>query len=414
MNGRIGALALILAAVTAQAHAQEAVVGGDEQGAQSSLPMVGYDKGFFIRTEDSKFELKIGARVHAVYAYNSIDKGQDVARDQQQNFSISTARLNLKGKAFIEGLGYTFEADFGKGFVKLLDFYADYAFIPQTLHLRAGLWKHPFSRPFITSSGKAEMVERNIASQYFGEGYDIGLALHNNYEKSPTFEWVVGLFNGYTADKPWFTSSFSATADQDGKVIIDTSKGSFTNVPIQFSPALVARVGYNYNGIDGYSEADLEGGPLRFAVAANLMVNFDYDNANKSAIRSGIDFVLKAEGLSFSGAFYHTTAQKKQATNGPGTSFTDQESKAAGLYAQAGYLISKHYQPVVRYSLIVQDGNKSTQELSAGVSIYFVNHNFKWQTFFAALVDSKALGGTKIGIHDYIDYQVRSQVVFSF
>jgi hypothetical protein len=380
---------------------------------EPTLPIqVGYDKGFFIRSLDSKFELRLGARFHALYAFDSLDNGSDRVRDHKSAFSISTARINMKGKAFLEGLCYSVEADFGKGFVKLLDANVDYAFVPSVFHLRVGVWKHPFSRPFITASGKQEMVERNIASQYFGEGYDIGLALHDNYETSPSFEWVVGLVNGYTADKPTFVGNGTGTVSSDGQTTTDkVTSGSFTNYPLKFKPALVARAGYNCNGIVGYSEADFEGGPLRFAVAGNLMLNFNYDNTNNSGIVSGIDYVLKVQGLSFSGAFYHAFSQNKQKTN---TSFVDQVYKAMGLYVQAGYLITGRFQPVVRFSLISPDLNKSAQEIAAGFSIYFAKHNFKWQTFFAALINNTVLSDKPVAGYDFIDYQVHTHMVFAF
>lgn len=413
------ALLWVLALVVLPAYAGEASPQGGTaepvvmEKAPEVLPTAGYDKGLFLRSSDGKFELKLKLRVHALYAFASKDEGEGKDRAQEMNFSASVARLTMGGKAFTPALEYMFEADFGKGFVKLLDAYADYAFVPKTLHLRAGMWKRPFARQFILSSGKNEMVERSFVNGYFGEGYDIGLAIHNNYTKSPPFEWAVGVFNGdyqnkYPGDKSWFSGS--GTLDPDtGAVSIGS--GSFSNVPKKFHPALVARAGINQGGIDGYSEADLEGGGFRLSLAANVLADLDYDGDNESGVRAGIDFLMKMEGLSLSGAVFAATGQKAPET-GSDTGFLDQEYRAVGFFLQAGYLIGGRFQPVVRYSLASPKDMKSAQEISAGLSFYFEKHNLKWQLLGGALVNQGVLSG-KTTSDDRVDYRVLTHLVFS-
>ena len=415
----VSALLWVLSLVVLPAYADEAKpesgVGDPalREKAPESLPTAGYDQGLFLRSADGKFELKLKLRVHAQYAFASKDEGQEKDRTQEMNFSASVARLTMGGKAFTPALEYMFESDFGKGFVKILDAYADYAFVPKTLHLRAGMWKRPFARQFILSSGRNEMVERSFVNGYFGEGYDIGLAIHNNYTKSPPFEYAVGVFNGdyqnkYPGDKPWFSGS--GTLDPETGAV-SVGSGSFSNVPKKFHPALVARAGINLGGIDGYSEADLEGGGFRLSLAANVLADFDTDDDNKSGVRAGIDFMMKFEGLSFSGAVFAATAQKAPEA-GADTGFFDQEYAAAGFYLQAGYLIARQFQPVVRYSLASPKDQKSAQEVSVGLSWYFEKHNFKWQLLGGALINQAALTG-KSTWDDRVDYRVLTHLVFS-
>ena len=144
---------------------------------------VGYEKGFFIESGDGDHRLAIAARLQARYTYHEVEAGPDTSA-----FSIERARLKLEGHAFTKDLTYVFQSDFGKGAVTLKDYYGDYRIAPELLHIRAGQWKRPFSRQQITSSGSQELVDRAITDSAFGAGRDIGIALHNNYEKSPTFE----------------------------------------------------------------------------------------------------------------------------------------------------------------------------------------------------------------------------------
>src|SRR5690606_20982965 len=154
-------------------------------------------------------------------------------------------------------------------------------------------------------------------------------------------EYALGLFNG-TGEKPRFSGS--GTADPEtGDVGVNS--GRFTNVPRMWHPALVGRLGYNHGDVDGYSEADFEGGGLRFGIAASVETPFDVDNDDDSRLKGGIDYVVKLYGLSATGGVYHTSEQ-----NGPG--FGDRANGDGGAHFQFGYLLLKKYQPVIRYGIV--------------------------------------------------------------
>ena len=337
------ALCLILGAVPAQA-------------AEEGTPIVaGYKKGFFIKSADERFKMSLGQRVQMRFAHEEIEVG-----DNENAFSIPRARLAIKGHAFSKDLSYKFQMDLGKGNVTLKDFYVDHALMPGQLHIRAGQWKRPFSRQQITSSGKQEFVDRAITDKAFGAGRDIGVAIHNKYEKSPGIEYALGVFNG-TGDKPWFKWN------ED-----NPSKSKFNNVPDHVEPAVVARLGYNYGGIKGYSEADLEGGDFRFALGASGAFFLDTDDDDDSRRVAQCDFIMKSNGLSFSGAGY--------------ANYTEGSMDQLGFHTQAGYVIKKKYQPVARYAYVAPEGEGNDQhELAVGLSTYFYGHNVKWQTELAAL-----------------------------
>ena len=343
------------------------------------VALAGYEKGFFIKSEDGRFGLKLQGRVQTRYTFESeLDPLTD-ERAEASSFAIQRARLTLSGHAFEEGLKYKFQSDYGKGFVSLKDFYIDYK-VGSQARIRVGQFKRPFSRQQITSSGRQALIDRTITDKFFQAGRDIGVALHNNYEKSPELEWAVGVFNG-TGDKPVF--------DVDG----------FSNVPERFGPAFVARVGYNQGGIKGYSEADLEGGPLRYGVGASALTELDVDGDDASGVRAELDYIVKASGLSSTGGVYVATAQD-------GEGFADQAYDAVGFHLQAGYMLTDTHQLVGRYAMISPDGADSLQEVTLGYSMYQFKHNFKWQTDASALVaDGGALGDA---------LRVRTQLQLSF
>src|SRR5690606_6653382 len=154
-------------------------------------------------------------------------------------------------------------------------------------------------------------------------------------------EWAVGVFNG-TGD-----------GSRLGGIEVDpmsgeVSGGAFTNVPDVLNPAIVARVGINRGGIRGYTEVDLEGGPLRFAAALGVVAELDMDGDDRSAIRPQVDFIVKANGISASGGVYMATAQD-------GEGFTSQAYDAMGFHLQAGYVLARQHHVAARFASIMAE-----------------------------------------------------------
>jgi len=380
---------------------------------EKEKPSVGYDKGFFVEDSEGLFKLKINAWFQGRFAFESTEEhvietddatGEAATlagteREEGYQFSLPRARLRLSGNVLSKRITYAFQTDFGKGDVVLKDYYGDIAFVPGRLHLRAGQWIRPFSRQQITSGGKLEMTDRAITDKGFGAGRDLGVAFHDDYEKSPPFEWVLGVFNG-TGEKHWFEPQLS-TDDASGAVTDVGSKSAYSNVPDRFHPMVVARIGYNHGGVVGYSEADLEGGPFRFSVGLDGLADFDLDGGRDSNLRGGLDFLLKVHGASLSGAAYVMSLQD-------GAGFDDQAYAAWGAHAQAGYVFMGKVQPVVRYAILdPKEDENNTQEILGGIAIYFFKHNVKWQTEAGGILREDAAG-------DLSDFVLRTQLQLGF
>jgi hypothetical protein len=172
-------------------------------------------------------------------------------------------------------------------------------------------------------------------------------------------------------------------------------------VPDTFHPALVLRAGYNHGGIKGYGEADLEGGPFRAAIAASGLLDLDADDDDASSVKGEVDYIVKVEGFSSTGAVYVSSAQS-------GSGFSDRAFEALGLHLQLGYVIDGLVQPVARYALVAPDGpDNDSHEVLGGLGFYFWGHEVKWQTDGGALL-TESIGGT------VTDYRVRTQLQLAF
>ena len=387
--------AIFCLAFTVQVRAE------DGKSAQS-----GFKKGFFIKSADGQSKMTINGRVQSRYQFDGLDGVGDAAEDgsgadDKQSFSIPRARLTLKGHVYGKDLTYKFQTDFGKGLVNLKDFFANYR-LSDGLHIRVGQWKRPFSRQQITSSSKLSLVDRAITDKLFGAGRDIGVALHNNYEKSPEFEWAFGVFNGASV-KPAIKTT--VTVDKVNEVVIATSK--MGNTIGRMQPAVVGRVGYNMGGIKGYSEGDHKGGEFRLAVGLGGVWLHSYDD-DASAVRANLDFIMKVRGLSLSGAAYVAMDETTDAAGETSLGMT-----SLGLHAQASYLLGDVYQPVVRFEWHMPDevsaSDPDEKVALLGFNWFFKGHSVKWQNDVGLAIHSDGSGAS-----DRTDLRFRSQLQFAF
>lgn len=341
----------------------------------------GYDGDFFLRSDDGRFRLEIGARLQTHYELLLAEEGEDIALGRSR-FLIRRARLKLGGHAFTPELTYGFQAAFGGGNVNLLDYFANYAFIPGLVEARVGQWRVPFLRTEINSSGSLLMVDRSLVTSVFGEGFDAGVGFHNDYKKSPTFEWFFGVFNG--------------TQTKLEVVSLDDP-----NTPTVFFPTVLGRLAYNHGDIKGYSTGDLTGGPLRFSVGASGLTQVGIDRDDESATKATVDYIVKAHGFSSSGAFMLATHQD-------GDSLTDQSLFVSGLFAQAGYMVTEMIQPAARYSRVDYEGaDQLVHEALGGINVYFYGHNLKWQTDAGAII-------TETPNDTDTAYRIRTQMQLDF
>ena len=311
--------------------------------AQDAAPTAGHDKGFFAQSADGAHKVVLGGRLQGRFTYaHDPEEISDSPEAGDMLFALKRGRVFLKGRAYGEDLTYKFQADFGKGDARLKDFYLDYALWKGSLHVRAGQYKRPFSRQQLTSSGRQTFVDRALTDEAFGAGRDLGLMLHNGSGEAAGLEWAAGVFNGHGENQ----------------------------VPdARFRPALVARLGYNHGGIKGYSEADLEGGPLRFALAASGKLDLDGATEADNGLRAEVDYIVKTGGLSSTGAFYAALPIDETASEG------------MGYHAQVGYMLGDGWQPALRYAAHMPEGDVGGRsEVSLGLSRYLRQHAFKWQT----------------------------------
>jgi hypothetical protein len=331
----------------------------------------GYRDGFFVRSEDGEYQLRLNGQLQVLFDYQGVDGLED-----RVAFSLHRARLRSWAQV---GADLQFFVHFSgdEGVVGVRDAYLDYELPEGNVHIQAGQQRKPYSRQFIAESLRLALVERSITHIAFDAGRDLGVTVHNDYTRSPAVEYAVGVYNGRGA-LPSFT----------GEVQVDPASGlgrvdstSESNVPNRFRPTVVARLGFNHGGGDGYSETDFHGGRARLGVAVGAQSHFDVEDDDDSGLLTNVDYYLKAYGFSTSGAVYLRWGQDPLST-----SFSDQLYQAAGMHIQASYLIGRLLEPALRYGRINRQGpDNDVREVTAAINIYARGHDLKLQTEAGAL-----------------------------
>ncbi len=395
-------LALIVRSSSALAQGQPAAT--PPPAAAEAEPQAGieYDKGFILSSGDDAFELKANLRSQFRLEVTRPDASDEFVAA----FVIPRLRLQLEGFAYGKANGYKVEFDFAsRGNPSLKDAYLDHDV--SGIHLRGGQWKRPFTRHQMASDFALHFLEASIQGRFATDNVvrDLGVAVHNGYDKSPEgLEWVVGLFNG-TGEVAKQKITCPAP-DMPGDPIdpATCTIAAPTNVPADYDPVFTARLGFNHGGIKGYQEGDVEGGPLRFAVAAayKLDLNNFTKNADDAAAlghAASLDALLKVEGFALSGALAIVGVAD-------GNPDTDAE---LGFFADAGYfVIAKHGELAARYASIPTPTNvdERDQEILGALNYYFEQHSYK------LMLDGGVI--THSGDETATDLQIRAQLQLVF
>jgi len=348
-------------------------------------PAVGieYDGGMKFTTADDKFELKIQFRNQMRFeATRPLDE-ETPARHNQflDKFYIPRTRLQAEGHLFGKDNRYKVELGMGDSgsFSFIKDMYMEKRLPDSPIYVRFGQWKRPFNRTEIVSDFASTFNERSIENELAGGGRDLGIALHNDYEKSPEgIEWAFGMFNGFNggSDRPTWTT---ACVQNPMTLAITCVNSRPTTFPRDFGPTLVARVGFNSPKIKGYSESDLEYGPLRYAFGVSYKI--DLANLSKGSQMSWadnlsqaleIDGIAKVNGYSVAGG----VVMMKQKTTPTELGFFIQPSM---------FLTPKHLEVAGRFALdTVTVANaaggmvdRNLIEARAALNYYWHGHTWK-------------------------------------
>ena len=358
--------------------------------AQLAAPSFGYQDGFFVQNDDGLFKLRIRGLIQL---RATVEGSEPNVATWETAFAVQRTRLEFGGNAFSKNLTFLVRTEWGQGLTFAKDAYVNYSFIPEWIELRVGQWKRPFSRQELTSVWRQTFVDRSETNRFFKAGRDIGIALHNDVEKSRPIEYSVGLFAGGT-DKP---------------TIAPDSRGKFlqSNLDGKIAPTFVGRIGMNSGDVKGYNEADIDGGGVRFGLGFSALETIEPAELARGATRAEVDGILKFSGFDSSAAVFVSLKQE------PDKQTFVQQYEALGVHAQVGYLVASFLHPGFRYDVIVSpldDGSQRTrQELTAALGFLLIGQNVAATVDASALLDDTPDEGSPT-----TNIRARAQLSFAF
>lgn len=351
---------------------------------KEEVKVAGYNKGFFIQTQDGKYRLNINGYSQFQLTYDR------VGGENTFGFQVKNIRLTFSGNIATKNLTYKLQMDLAKFKDELLlDAWTQYRF-NSNVEIRVGQQDVPWQRQSIISSSNLEFADRSIATTEFlntqaqdtdkdgvpdklvKNGRDIGVVVQGTpFNKK--LEYNVGFFNGSGTNSTNFNNSLLYTG----------------------------RAVWNIRGEVNYEEGDFAN-TQKLAAYFGASGNYNTrDLSNDKVTQLGSEAGLKYKGLALQGEFYYRHLK-------PGDSSLA-TTNDTGYYAQAGYfVIPKHLETVARASQVFIEGLQNDKaEFEAGLNYYGLGQHIKLQGDYAVLPNN-----TKNGVETSQRFRLKLQTKF--
>src|SRR3989304_4429638 len=150
----------------------------------------GYDNGFYIKSADDQFMMKIGGYLQTDMRF--FESGEDSSNSN--TFDIRRARIGVSGYLF-KHFEYKLQTELDTADNNLTDAFINVNYTP-LIQLQVGQFKKPIGYENPLSSNFTDFVERALVVENIsGFARDIGAMLHGRiFEKS--LAYYLGMFNG--------------------------------------------------------------------------------------------------------------------------------------------------------------------------------------------------------------------------
>ncbi|MEE0912947.1 MAG: porin [Paludibacteraceae bacterium] len=348
----------------------------DDKFVESDVVRLDDKKGFSLQTRAGDFLLKPYILVQTAANLNYYDdEGLNLAdQDNIANsgFSIPNAILGFSGKAF-NIITFNFALNASKSGANLLQQAWFDINIADEFRIRAGKFKTPFNQAYLVTLGETLFpalplsltstanvdMSLNAVNPSVGLGFDLGIQFHGLIKDKLMYQ--VGVFNGNGG-----SLSASKTMSDDNKwlpSLLYTARIAL--MPLGNMPS--------YQG----APDDLKNNKLLFDLSANYNVEAEEESAND--FRCGAEFSWLYKRFFLSGEFYYLRMN-----------WTERMQLASdfdliGGYAQAGFFVTKKFQPAFRYDFFNRNGLKKDGFLNSpalALNYFFMRCNLKLQLMY--------------------------------
>jgi phosphate-selective porin OprO/OprP len=158
--------------------------GGDKAG-----KLAGWDNGFFMRSSDGAYQLRITGQIQA--DVRDFLRHEDLT--DTSTFLVRRARLGIEATVF-QYYEFRLLPDFGQGRSIVQDAYLNIHYL-DAFQVTAGKFKEPVSYEELIQDRFVPTMERSIIDQLV-PGRDVGVMVHGENLLGNRLDYALGVFNG--------------------------------------------------------------------------------------------------------------------------------------------------------------------------------------------------------------------------
>lgn len=385
--------ALAATLLCARAATAQPIPGGhDDTPAAHATGSLG--RGYTLRAEDGSSSLNLRARAQ-IQGFVETKAEDPVSGERERadvGFVVRRLRLVLQGHAIDRDVRYYIQLGFSPRdqepdlLVPVRDAQILWTGL-RDLQVRAGQMKVPFNRERIVSSSALGMVDRSNVNFELNLDRDIGVMLQSRdlFGLRGLLRYSLGVFGG------------------DGRNRSTPGTGLLYAGRLEVAP---------FGDFDDYAEVDFTRTAkprLAFGVAtatsdatprARATTGDTFQTGTVDYRHGAADLIFKMGGLSVQSEVLFRKARTLALTGAgdAGAPVTEHPRSAWGFMAQAGFLVTKRWEPSLRYGEVRPfDGTnpelRRDREIGGGLSYYVHKHDLKVQLdYFRLLTDADASG----------------------
>ena len=383
---------------------------------ESLLPatlQAGYDGGFFIRSSDDKFLLKINGRMQFRWTHYAVQSrnrylNPRLERDDRTGFTLQRIRLVFSGHAYDPDLTYylQLDSDAPGGYDTMVrDAYVNYRFADE-FQFQAGYFKTAALQQELTSSGDLQFVDRSLVHAVFNLDRNMGVRFWGQL-LDKRLEYFLDVTNSFRGGFNRVITPDPAELDSNPGIAFRTvwhALGEKTGKDLRVesdidrleSPALDLAFHYAFNDDQG----DARTMSLPFPIPRPLPGQgaFGLTTSNGMQINQfGLASAFKWQGFSARGEYILRLLDPRRADQRPFTPWyllTRQGDTTVmhGAYLQVGYFLpipglEKKIEAVARVGGISTQANdvEAAWEYAAGLNYFVHKDKVKLQTDFARI-----------------------------
>ncbi len=388
---------------------------------ESLMPSVltaGYDNGFFIKSTDDNFMMKINGLVQfrwQHYGTGSWNRYMPLGqhRDDRTGFDVQRLRMTFSGHAYDPNLTYKiqFGSDSPMGYdTGLTEGWVNYRF-SDALQFKAGLFRIAGTRSSQTPHEGLQMVDRAVFDSVFSLGWGMGARFWGTLMDNQ-FEWYVDVVNSLGNYESYAVgrtiTNDPAELDSNPAIAARLVWHAMGEAPycncegdVMFSESPKLDIGMHYAFNDDQADAVTTSLPVPLPRRFLSSGAFGLTNTNGLQIHQfGLDTAFKYMGFSAQAEYAFRLVDVRSANSRPFSpwfmvSRQGDTTVQHGAYAQLGYFLpipgmEKQLELVARVGGIsaIANNAEGTWEYGAGLNYYLQGHNVKLQTDVTKIIEA--------------------------